>query len=298
MVTASEGRLSLTITRPFSRPASAPAINTSTITTGIGKPMCHSTPISALDAPSTDATERSISAATIISVIGSAINAISVRSARMLLTFAPVRNTGDNKRPSTSDRASTMTSNTSHCNGVSRLRVSSAESGLAMIAFPHHAFGDGAGQQSIGGNRGDNQCALDRLLPEWRDVQHDERDADHTQHERAERGAKNGAHSTGDRHAAHHGGGNDLQFDALRGACIDGAEAREPQCTRETGNRAGQQKTRRHATFDVHAGKPRRLRIRADCIVFASAAKLLQIDSQTGEHDDRDQRERRYAEES
>ncbi|KAH0437572.1 hypothetical protein KCU90_g3779, partial [Aureobasidium melanogenum] len=190
--------------------------------------MCHSTPISALEAPSTDATDRSISAATIISVMGSAINAISVRSARILLTFAPVRNTGDNHRPSASDKASTTTSSTSHCNGVSRLRVSSAESGLAMIAFPHHAFGDGTGQQGIGGNRGDDQRALNGLLPEWRDVQHDQRDTDHTQHERAERGAENSAHTAGDRDAAHHGGGNHLQFDALRSACVDGAEAREP----------------------------------------------------------------------
>ena len=83
--------------------------------------------------------------------------------------------------------------------GVSRLRVSSAESGLAMIAFPHHAFGDGAGQQRIGGNRRDDQRAFDSLLPERRHVQHDERDADHAEHERAESCAEYRADAARDR---------------------------------------------------------------------------------------------------
>ncbi len=69
------------------------------ITSGMGKPMCQSTPINALDAPSTEATDRSISAATMISVIGSAINAISVKSASMFERFAPERNIGDSTRP-------------------------------------------------------------------------------------------------------------------------------------------------------------------------------------------------------
>ena len=58
----------------------------------IGQLWFHSEPSSALVSPSTDATERSISAATMIIVSGSAMSAISATSERIELRFWPDRN--------------------------------------------------------------------------------------------------------------------------------------------------------------------------------------------------------------
>src|SRR5471032_909776 len=294
MVTASEGRLKRTITSPLNRPASVPATNTMAITSGMGKPMCQSTPISALDAPSTDATDKSISAATMINVIGKAISAISVKSASMFERLALERNTGDNTRPRISPSASTTTSMVSH-ERCRRLVKASAESGLAMIAFPHHAARDRARQQCVERDRRDDQRSLNGLLPERRYAQHHQRNVDHAKHERAKRRAKDGAHAPCDRHAAHHGCGHHLQLDALRGARFDRAETRQPQHAREARNRAGQQEADHHAALYTNTCKPCGFGVRPDRVMLTPAAILLQIDANREQHDHRDQNEIRQA---
>src|SRR5471032_1285779 len=251
MVTASEGRLKRTITSPLNRPASVPATNTMAITSGMGKPMCQSTPISALDAPSTDATDKSISAATMINVIGKAISAISVKSASMFERLALERNTGDNTRPRISPSASTTTSMVSH-ERCRRLVKASAESGLAMIAFPHHAARDRARQQCVERDRRDDQRSLDSLLPERRYAQHHQRNVDHAKHKGTKRCAEDGAHAARDRHAAHHGCSHHLQFNTLRRARFDRAETRQPtrprgpQWRRTTGSRSSRDALREY----------------------------------------------------
>ncbi len=80
MVTASEGRPSRVTSRPLSAPQAAPTRTTTGRMVSSGQPAVHSQPISALDSPSTEATDRSISAAAMTSVSGSAIRAISAMS--------------------------------------------------------------------------------------------------------------------------------------------------------------------------------------------------------------------------
>src|SRR5579863_6972535 len=161
------------MTKPLKNPASAPNMSTSTMTTGIGNPICHSTPINALEAPSTEATDKSISAATMMSVIGSAISAISVKSASMLPRLALLMNIGESTVPNTSDSTSTMPSAASQVTRKPRVPTAATEWGLAMIALPHHAFSDGAGQQRIDRDGRDDQRPLNGLLPERRHAQHD-----------------------------------------------------------------------------------------------------------------------------
>ncbi len=85
---------------------------------------------------------------------------------------------------------------------------------------------------------------------------------------------------------------NSMPFAVL--ARIDGAEAREPQHACKARNRAREQKAGRkriiHAAIHANARKTRGFGVRADCVMLASAAILLQI------HGQRDQHEIRHAE--
>ncbi len=80
IVTARDGRPSLVTSRPLTRPHTAPRTITVGMIASIVHPAFHSSPITALDRPSTDATDRSISPATTTSVSGSAISATSPMS--------------------------------------------------------------------------------------------------------------------------------------------------------------------------------------------------------------------------
>ena len=80
IVTAREGSPRRVTSRPLNAPQSAPTRRQTGMITSTGWPLSHIHAITALDRASTEATDRSISAATITIVSGSAINAISERS--------------------------------------------------------------------------------------------------------------------------------------------------------------------------------------------------------------------------
>ena len=89
IVTASDGSPSRVTRKPLSAPHSPPTTMTAGMIASIGQLWFHSDPISALVRPRIEATERSISAATMISVIGSAMSEISATSDRTELRFWP-----------------------------------------------------------------------------------------------------------------------------------------------------------------------------------------------------------------
>jgi hypothetical protein len=91
MVTASDGSPSRVTSQPFTAPATAPASRTTGMISSIAQPASHSAPSSALARPSTEATDRSISAATITNVSGRAMIAISTTSDVSELKLLPVR---------------------------------------------------------------------------------------------------------------------------------------------------------------------------------------------------------------
>ena len=92
MVTASEGSPSLVTSRPLNRPAARPSSTRTAKMASIGQCLAHRYPSSALDMPSVDATDRSISPLMMMSVMGSAMIAISPVVTSMLKMFPLVRN--------------------------------------------------------------------------------------------------------------------------------------------------------------------------------------------------------------
>jgi hypothetical protein len=77
MVTAIEGSPTLATSTPLSAPPSAPTTSAAAIANQIGHPLLNSSPMTAPDRPSIEATDRSISPVMMIRVSGSAMMAIS-----------------------------------------------------------------------------------------------------------------------------------------------------------------------------------------------------------------------------
>src|SRR4051794_38956445 len=84
---------------------------------------------------------------------------------------------------------------------------------------------DAQADETVEGDRDEQQRADGRLLPERVDLQDDERRRDRLQQERAERGPVHASGAAEDRDAADHGGRDDRELVAGAGRRVDGAEA-------------------------------------------------------------------------
>src|SRR3954447_11342328 len=316
MVTASDGRPSRVTSTPLKAPHSAPATMHSGMMSSSGRPAFHSAAITALDSPSTDAIERSISAATTTSVSGSAISAISEKSSEPVVNESLVRNCGEIAWPIGSSRTSSATSSASQRRRTPRQpppsRRSKPSSGTAAAVSP--AAGtvvESAGtadapsaqagieaqtDEAVERDGGEQQRADGGLLPERVDLQDDERGRDRLQQQRAERGAVDAAGPAEDRDAADDGRGDHDELVAGAGGRVDGAEARGEQHARQAGKRAGQDEGDKDAPIGPHAREPRAFGVRADGIELAAGPEVAQRLADDDHHDERDQRERRDAE--
>ncbi len=99
IVTASDGSPRRVTSKPLNAPQSAPTAMQTGAMNSIGRPAFQRSAMTALDSASTDATDRSISAATITSVSASAISATSVRSSDPVVNESPVRKRSDSALP-------------------------------------------------------------------------------------------------------------------------------------------------------------------------------------------------------
>src|SRR5690348_16958051 len=99
IVTASEGRPTRVTSRPLISPARIPASATTRKMASIGQCLAHRNPSRALDMPRIDATDRSISPLITISVMGSAMIAISPEVTPVLKKLPGVRNCGEDMPP-------------------------------------------------------------------------------------------------------------------------------------------------------------------------------------------------------
>src|SRR5215813_1306692 len=99
IVTAREGSPTRVTSRPLISPARIPASATARKMASIGQCLAHRKPSSALDMPRIDATDRSISPLMMISVMGSAMIAISPEVTPVLKKFPEVRNCGEDNAP-------------------------------------------------------------------------------------------------------------------------------------------------------------------------------------------------------
>src|SRR6266700_3149236 len=144
--------------------------------------LAHRNPSSALDMPSVDATERSISPLMTISVMGSAMIAISPDVTSMLKMFPLVRNCAEVLAPKMTMAATSMARPVSQ--RIARCIAESSRPG----ASPPRSGADTGTPSSQGGRQPhrdqpvqrdghQQQEAGDRLIPERRDAEHVQRRA-------------------------------------------------------------------------------------------------------------------------
>src|SRR5215469_16221282 len=285
IVTASDGSPSRVTSRPLKAPAASPTIATITKMAGIGKPLFHSTPRSALAMPRIEATDRSISPLMMISVIGSVMIAISPLDGPTLNRLFPVRNCGDTDEPTM------MTITTTAARPVSQRSAGRSRSMRLCMTAP--SFAQGAGEAHRDGlverDRHDEQEAPDRLVPERGDAEHVQCRGDRGQQQRAQRRPDDAAAAAEDRDAADHHGGDGLEFVAGAGAGVDRPVLRGPQHAGDAGDGAADRERGEHAPPDGDAGQPCRLGVRSDGVQFpAGPVRPQVVHADPDHHRDRD----------
>src|SRR4051794_8524774 len=292
IVTASDGRPSRVTSRPLTMPQAAPTAMHSTMISSIGWPAFQSLPITALDSASTDATDRSISAATTTSASGSAMSATSERSSDAVVNESADRKSDDRPLPTIHDTRIRPTISVSQRISRER-RVDSA--GTAGAPLSQGGI-EPQPDPSVEGDRDDQQRADRGLLPERVDLEDDQRRGDRPQQHGSDRRAVDAARAAVDRHAAHDGGGDDGELVAGARGRVDGAEARGEEHAAQAGQRAGHDEGAEHAAPGAHAGQAGGLRAGADRIQLAARAEVAQVLPDEQHHDQRDDRQRRDAE--
>src|SRR3954452_1156802 len=149
-------------------------------------------------------------------------------------------------------------------------------------------------EQPVEADRDEQQEAVDRLLPELVDLEHDERRPDAGEQQRAERGAVDAARAAEDRHAADDDGRDDGELLDGAGVRVERAEARGVEDAGQPGERAARDERPEHAPRDADAGERRRLRVRADRVELAAHARTahqVADDQQNRERDEREDRD-------
>src|SRR3954466_6673421 len=200
IVTASEGRPSRVTSTPLKAPHSAPTTMQIGMIVSIGWLWFQRYAITALDSARTDATERSISAAMITIVSGSAISATSDRSSEPVVNESAVRNSGEMIWPAIARTISSPT------RSVSQRPSSERQAGGDDVAAGGAVWGaavsvctacapspqgclDAQREQPVERDREQEQRADRGLMPERGDTQHDQRRRDRPQQQRAQRRA-------------------------------------------------------------------------------------------------------------
>src|SRR6201996_5885758 len=163
MVTASDGSPTRVTSSPLSRPPSAPTTATITKISRIGSLCRYSTPSRALDIPSIDSTDRSISPLMMIRAIGSVMIAISPVVRPRLKKLFDDRNSGETLLPKMTIAITTTTSPVSHRRaGRSRaLRSSRSTAGTP----PSQRGGQLERDDAVQHDGQDQQEAGDGLVP-------------------------------------------------------------------------------------------------------------------------------------
>src|SRR3954454_10566071 len=150
-------------------------------------------------------------------------------------------------------------------------------------------------EQPVESDGDEQQEAVDRLLPELVDLQHDERRPDAGQEQGAERRAVDAARAAEDRHAADHDGGDDRELLPGAGVGVDRAEPRGVQHAREAGERSARDEGPEDATRDADAGQRGRLGVGADRVQLAAHAGPAHHVADDEQHRERDERQDRDA---
>src|SRR5262245_52987754 len=216
------------------------------------------------------ATDRSISPVMTTRVSGSAISATGIRSSSRKPQLRLVAKFGTNALAITIVMTRAATSTASHePSPVDRSRSSTFDELGATCPPSTQLLGDPHRDRTIETDRGEDQRANDRLLPEGVDLQSRQSAADGGQQQRSERRAINGAAPTEDGDAAHNGRRDDLQLDTRPRIGIQRAEPRRVQDPGESGKRAAGDEGAEDPAADRNAGKSGSVRVGADGVEVA-----------------------------
>src|SRR5262245_6385614 len=249
--------------------------------------------------PSIDATERSISPVTTISVSGGAMIATSPTFRQMKKRLVECRKYGETEAPyaivpprTKSSRTSQRTTAPRLCRPGGRAPASSPglRSSISATRPPPRPEGRRHAQrdQPVEGDCREQQAARDGLAPEGRDVDDDERAVDRVQEQRAERGAEDGAAAAEDRHAADDDGGDHLELVSDAGDRVDRAVVGQPDGAGQPGYAAAEHEGEEDARANRNAREPRRSRVRADGVKVARRAERAHRVGRRTDRDDRD----------
>ena len=259
IVTAREDSPSTVMSAPLTTPQRTPTSRQQAMTAQMLHPVSrHRTPMTALVRPAVLATDRSISPVTMISVIGIAISRIGT-----IPTSRKPRVTVEAKLTTIVDAASTTASRTRNsivslrpydareegrrrglCLGWSLVRVS-----LISGLTDSELVGTTDGGDPVDDDRGEDQHADDRLLPELVDARAVSELVIVLRRTAPRAAPTDGADAAGDRDAADHRSGDDVELDAGSGGRADRVEAGGVEDAGQTG------RARRIAT---NASKTRR----------------------------------------
>ena len=311
IVTASDGSPSRVTSTPLNAPHSAPTTMQIGMISSSGRPLFHSVAMSALESASTEATDRSISAATITSVSGSAISATSEKSSEPVVNESAVRNSHDSPWPTTTVTSSSPTSSASQRPAGAARAARRGSVGAAARRPRRAAWRSQPARRALLLRRAastrrptsrSNAIATSSSAPiaaccqNASTLQDDQRRRDRAEQQRAERRAVDAAGAAEDRHAADDRGGDHRQLVARAGRRVDRAEARGEQHAAEPGERAREHERGEHAAVRADAGEPRALGVRADRVQLAPGAEVAQPLADDQHHDERDEHEDRDAE--
>src|SRR5215472_846750 len=306
MVTARDGRPTRVTSRPLIRPATTPRAARMTKMASMGQCLLHRKPSVALDMPRVAATDRSISPLMTMSVIGSAMIAISPEETPRLKKFPLVRNWDEVRPPNTTTATATRARPVSQrMAGCSAARNPLARRGEAEACAPVlpggvppgavpsalRVFWSGSNAGAPLSQRGheldrdeaveadghQEQEAGDGQVPEWRDSEHVQRRADGGEQKRPDSCADGAAAPAEDRHPADNDGGDHRQFVACPRGGVNGLVLRGPQHAGQPCNAAADREGGEDPLADGDTGQARGFRVRADRIKLAPGSVGTQV---------------------
>src|SRR5579885_1318383 len=271
---------------PLNAPSTAPSATAASIAGQIGQPCLKSSAIATPLSPSVDATERSISPVTTMSVSGSAMIATSPTLRQMKNRLVGWRKYGDTSAPKAIVPPSTTRRSASQ-------RASGPRTRHLATRPPPCAQGrrDPDRDQAVERDRREEQRARERLAPEGREVDDDARAVDRVEEERAQGGAEHRAAAAEDRDAADDHRRDHLELVAHPGDGVDRPVVRQPDGAREPGDAAAQDEREEHAALDGDAREAGGVRVRADGVEVARGAERAHRIGRDRDRDDRDDRE-------
>src|SRR5262245_9183452 len=285
MVTASDGNPKRVTNRPLSAPSAAPSSRQIPISSGSEEtPQTQSWPSTTQVRPSMLATDRSISPVMTTSVSGSAMSRIGIASSVTNRQNLGLATPSMVSAPITATRTSASITTASHDISADRSRVFHSVMGTPAAQAP----ADPKSECPVESDRGEDQSADGRALPERIDPEYRQRAADRGEQYGPDRGAVHRSAAAEDGHPADDDGGDHVELGAEAGVGVEGAEPGRVQHPGETGQHAAGDECGKHPLTDRDAGQPGRDRVGSDRLQLPAAAVGAQV---VPGHDDNGRRE-------